>query len=75
MTTPEAKAQPNYAYQSDVDYLRQRVTTLEARIRLLVRMLLDKKVLGDEAAKTFMETSEKSRVEQIADYYRKKKTQ
>jgi hypothetical protein len=71
----KAPATPDYAYRSDINYLNQRMASLETKVRLLVRMLLDKKILGEEAAKTFMETkTDSERTAEIVEYYRKKKT-
>ena len=55
------EATPDYA--REIKYINDRLTRIDNRIsnekkmfRLLVRILVDKKVIGDELAKTFEET-------------------
>lgn len=56
-----SEATPNYA--SEIKYINDRLDLIHQRrredkrmFRLLVRLLVDKKVIGEEIAKTFEET-------------------
>ncbi len=53
-------AAPNYITREDLRdetrYINNRVDDLRKKIKLLVRILVDKKIIGSELAKTFEET-------------------
>jgi len=51
------KAEPRYLTWDDLRWLQERVDRMGIKIRLLVRILVDKKIIGEELAKTFEETS------------------
>ena len=48
-------------YKTDYEYLSKRIRDQDKKIRLLVRILVDKKVIGPELAKTFEETASSSK--------------
>jgi hypothetical protein len=59
----EKETQAAYASESSVRYLEERITRINERmqndkkmLRLLIRILVDKKIIGPELAKTFEET-------------------
>jgi len=51
------KTEPRYLTWDDLRWLQERVDRMGIKIRLLVRILVDKKIIGEELAKTFEETS------------------
>ncbi len=54
-------------------YMTNRVQKLETKLRLLVRILVDKKLVGTELAKTFEESIEPKRdTSKIVEYYEAK---
>lgn len=65
---PEKEAEsppcvPVDVYKADYEYLSKRIRTQDKKIRLLVRILVDKKIIGPEVAKSFEETSSKDILE------------
>jgi len=75
MAMKEEQATPT---QGDYDYLSRRIQSLEERqrddyerlnkrIRLLVRILVDKKIVGEEVAKSVEETGKNSLVEWLLE--------
>jgi len=61
MSYPEKEETPNYAttqfVRSEMEYYNRQVSDLKKKIRLLVRILVDKKIIGAELAKSFEETA------------------
>jgi len=68
ITEKQAEA-PQYCTIEDHNYLSKRIRDTNAKIRLLVRILVDKKIIGTELAKSFEETSSK----EILEWYLKNK--
>ena len=75
MSMKETEATPT---QGDYNYLSRRIQSLEERqrddyerlnkrIRLLVRILVDKKIVGEEVAKSVEETGKNSLVEWLLE--------
>ena len=56
---------------SDYKYLQERIRHAEEKIRLLIRILVDKKIIGEELAKSFTES--KVANPKILEWYETKK--
>ena len=66
MMSDEKEKVPNYMtweeYRRDIQYLKEDVRSLRKKIRLLVRILVDKKIVGAELAKSVEETAKKDEI-------------
>lgn len=67
---------PSYATQDNIKWLERRMDRQDERItryrkmmRLLVRILVDKKIIGAEIAKSFEETEAVADIEKILEWY------
>lgn len=56
--------------RADYEWINSRISDVSKKIRLLTRVLVDKKIIGDEVAKSFEETH----VKEITDWYIEKYT-
>jgi len=56
-------------FQNQLRYYDDQMQKMKTKIRLLVRILVDKKIIGEEIAKTFEETNEtnKSPLKPVTD--------
>lgn len=74
MSVSKEEAQPNYItweeYQRSISYLKEDVRNLRKKVRLLVRILVDKKIVGEEVAKS-IEESLKERNDPVLDWFLK----
>lgn len=68
----EVKKDPEVTY-SDLDRINNRIRNVDKKIRLLVRILVDKKIIGTELAKSFEETSTKEILEWYENTLKDKK--
>lgn len=53
--------------QSEHDWINRRLDRIETKIRLLTRLLIEKKIIGSDIAKSIEETS----AEDLIDWYMK----
>lgn len=58
---------------SDLDRVNNRIRNIDKKVRLLVRILVDKKIIGTELAKSFEETSTKEILEWYENTLKEKK--
>ena len=72
----EKSETPSYATQDNIKWLERRIDRQDETIkryrkmmRLLVRILVDKKVIGTEIAKTFEETEAVADIDKILEWY------
>jgi len=63
------KEKPRYLTYDDLEWTRKRIDKLERNMRLLIRLLVEKKIIGEELAKSFMETVDKN---EVVEWYLKK---
>jgi len=68
----EERKEPQVSY-SDLGRLRERFWGIDKKMRLLVRILVDKKIIGTEIAKFFEETSTKEILEWYEGKFKAKK--
>jgi len=59
--------EPKVTYD-DLNRIDTRIRSIDKKIRLLVRMLVDKKIIGPELAKSFEET-EVTDIKKILEWY------
>jgi hypothetical protein len=71
--TVEKATEPTVT-QRDLDWVNERIRKTNTKIRLLVRILVDKKIIGQEMAKTFEETvdEDKANEEKTRKWFEKK---
>jgi len=69
----EKDEEPAYATQRDYEYLEKRLSdawkdrqAIRKMIRVILAILIDKKIIGEETAKAFMESKEELSPERIA---------
>ena len=60
-------------FRREIQYYEERIQDLRKKMRLLVRILVDKKIIGDEIAKTFEETALLDKKELIKWYDERRK--
>jgi len=72
----EKAEEPKIVTQNDLQWHSQRMDRIDKRInrinkkiRLLVRILVDKKIIGPELAKSFEETEAIADIEKILKWY------
>ncbi len=69
----KAEAAPNYAtmdfVRRETEYNYEQIKDLRKKIKLLVRILVDKKIIGEELAKTFEETATPA---EVLEWYEEK---
>lgn len=79
MATPEKANSAPVDYMTrerffqEMRYYDERITELKKKIRLLVRLLVDKKIIGEELAKSFEETSSDELIEWYENRLKNKK--
>ena len=70
----KAQAAPNYVtyeqMRNEMRYYEEDMRKMKSKIKLLVRILVDKKLIGAELAKTFEETSSPN---EVLEWYLDKK--
>jgi len=63
----EKEAEPNYItweeHRNSMNYLREDIRSLQKKVKVLVAVLVDKKLIGEQMAKVFTETCPKEIVE------------
>ena len=61
----DEKVQAAEVCRGDIDWINRRLDRIEAKIRLLTRLLIEKKIIGADIAKSIEETSSES----LLDWY------
>lgn len=60
--------QPDYAYSYQVESLQNRMRQLETKIRLLISVLIDKKIVGEDFGKTLVS---ETKPDEVVDWFLK----
>lgn len=61
---------PNYAYQSDVTWLSNRIDKLEKKFKIILAIMISKKLIDPEVAKVIYETTPENQAN-IIEWYLK----
>lgn len=68
--TPSCATQDNIKWlERRMDRIDERIDRINKKIRLLVRILVDKKIVGTELAKSFEETEPVAEIDKILKWY------
>ena len=62
MMSVEKEEQPRYLTREDIRWMERRMENMRRQIRLIIRIMVDKKLIGEEIAKSFMETADKEAI-------------
>lgn len=62
MSIKSEEEQPKYLTREDIRWMERRMENMQRQIRLIIRIMVDKKLIGEEIAKSFMETADKEAV-------------
>jgi len=60
--------QPDYARSYEVEGLRDKVRRLESKVRMLIALLIDKKVIGEDFGKTLIS---ETKPDEVIDWFLK----
>lgn len=58
MMSVKSEEQPRYLTREDIRWMERRMENMQKQIRLIIRIMVDKKLIGEEIAKSFMETAD-----------------
>jgi len=69
----EKESAPNYItweeHRNSISYLKEDIRNLQKKIKILVAVLVDKKLIGEQTAKAFTETCP----EEVVEWFLKKR--